>query len=599
MAIVPLQRFTLYGTNEQKTEVVSELQELGCTHLINLRGERSEQTELTSREARTVLNFLNASPVKRRPSRRKEVYDRHQVSEQSLEIMHRSEDLIQERDRLQRSIAQRKPWGDFSVPPPEMLGGLRLWFYELDPDELPNIPDDVQWTIVVEDRNLVRLVVVSTNAPKGMPVDPLDLAVQSIPELQQELERVEEELDELFWRRVELTRWRKLMQRDLDVADDEAARDSAGRQLWENQSLFVIQGWVPESRLDELKHVAEQHKLAWSNTPPKESDQPPTLLKNTSPVEGSETCVTFYQMPGYHTWDPTQIIFFSLCIFFAMIISDAGYGLTMGGVFLSCYKPLMKSAYLAPLRNLFFGIILCTIAYGVLIGSYFGLPPSPNSWLGRLQITRGGKPIMENQQLMMLVSVGIGVFHLTLANLLTAWANLGKSRAIGSVGWALMIAGAYSYGISRMLEESAVEQASIGIIGTGAICILLFSSRLPLATINPLVHLQRLGTGLFQFSSIPKAFGDTLSYLRLFALGLASGQLAMTFNNLARDLSDQSGVGVLLALLVLVLGHAINFSLGLMGGLVHGLRLNCIEFLGWGLEEDGYSFQPFRKKAAR
>jgi V/A-type H+-transporting ATPase subunit I len=87
-----------------------------------------------------------------------------------------------------------------------------------------------------------------------------------------------------------------------------------------------------------------------------------------------------------------------------------------------------------------------------------------------------------------------------------------------------------------------------------------------------------------------------LSYLRLFALGLASAQLAVTFNGLSQDAAKIGGVGTLLAILIAVFGHGINFVLAIMGGVVHGLRLNCIEFFNWSLTEEGRPFQPFRKK---
>ena len=98
-------------------------------------------------------------------------------------------------------------------------------------------------------------------------------------------------------------------------------------------------------------------------------------------------------------------------------------------------------------------------------------------------------------------------------------------------------------------------------------------------------------------TSITKLFGDILSYLRLFALGLASASLAETFNGMATGLQiGRPGLGLLAALLILGFGHAINFVIGIMGGVVHGLRLNYIEFFGWGLSEEGYPFRAFAKR---
>ena len=125
----------------------------------------------------------------------------------------------------------------------------------------------------------------------------------------------------------------------------------------------------------------------------------------------------------------------------------------------------------------------------------------------------------------------------------------------------------------------------------------LFSSNRPLLTLKPSQWLWRIFDGFLGLTKVSAAFGDTLSYLRLFALGLASAQLAVTFNNLALGMMQGPGLGFLLAIVILVVGHGINIVLGIMGGVVHGLRLNCIEFFNWSLTEEGYPFRPFNKKA--
>jgi V/A-type H+-transporting ATPase subunit I len=99
---------------------------------------------------------------------------------------------------------------------------------------------------------------------------------------------------------------------------------------------------------------------------------------------------------------------------------------------------------------------------------------------------------------------------------------------------------------------------------------------------------------------VTKLFGDVLSYLRLFALGLASSTLALTFNDLARSAADSiPGLGILVGLVIILTGHVINLTLAVLGGLVHGLRLNLIEFLSWGGTGEGYPFRAFRSKDAQ
>ena len=180
----------------------------------------------------------------------------------------------------------------------------------------------------------------------------------------------------------------------------------------------------------------------------------------------------------------------------------------------------------------------------------------------------------------------------------SAWQSRDSLRCLGHLGWALIMVGAFVFGMGELWDVDSLVGAGSTLVPCGAVAILLFSSERPVATWRLTSHLGRLLDGAMQFANVSKAFGDALSYLRLFALGLASAQLAVTFNGLAADASQVGGVGVLLALLILVVGHGINFLLGLMGGVVHGLRLNCIEFFNWSLTEEGFPFQPFKRKAA-
>lgn len=127
--------------------------------------------------------------------------------------------------------------------------------------------------------------------------------------------------------------------------------------------------------------------------------------------------------------------------------------------------------------------------------------------------------------------------------------------------------------------------------------VLLFSSSRPIVTWSLSEHGKRIVDGVLALTGITRAFGDVLSYLRLFALGLASAQLAGTFNELTYKANCCVGIGSLLAIVAVVFGHGLNFALAIMSGVVHGLRLNCIEFFGWSLPDEGYPFEPFRKRS--
>jgi V/A-type H+-transporting ATPase subunit I len=248
-------------------------------------------------------------------------------------------------------------------------------------------------------------------------------------------------------------------------------------------------------------------------------------------------------------------------------------------------------------RGVLATLVVFSVAYGVMCGSYFGIAPSEGSLLGKLQILDA-----QSQAVMMPLSIVIGVVHLSLAHLVMAWLRRGRATALSSLGWVAVMAGGTVGGIGVM---GAVDEPAAGLLrsigcallvgGLGAV--FLFSSERPLLSLNVKNHLFRLLDGLKGLTDLSGLFGDVLSYLRLFALGLSSAKLAETFNSLSQGAWDNAGFGVIVAIGIALLGHTLNLLLGIMGGVVHGLRLNCIEFFKWSLPEEGYSFTPFAKKA--
>jgi len=305
--------------------------------------------------------------------------------------------------------------------------------------------------------------------------------------------------------------------------------------------------------------------------------------------------VTLYITPAYRTWDPSVVVFFSFALFFGMIFSDAGYGLLLGIILVFSWRSLGKTRASIRFRNLFLTLVLAALGYGVLVGSYFGVSPAKGSTLDSLNLLDA-----NDQSEMMFLSIAVGAFHLILGNLVTAWRYRRSARFLAPLGWAAMILGGLIAGL-KMSGDPPLRLTfpidAVLFVG-GALGVLLFSSERPLTFKRISDPLWRVLDGLQGLTNVSKAFGDILSYLRLFALGLASARLAVTFNQIAETTVEKfRGIGLLLAILILIVGHGLNFVLAVIGGVVHGLRLNCIEFFNWSLPEEGYPFQAFCKKA--
>src|SRR5262249_58739176 len=207
-----------------------------------------------------------------------------------------------------------------------------------------------------------------------------------------------------------------VLRESLDEADARAARQKAARQVLEQDCLFAVQGWAPEARAAALRQFGADHGLAVTIAPPGPQDKPPTLLANPSALRGGEDLVSFYMTPAYNMWDPSKSVLFAFALFFAMIIADAGYGVLLGIILWAMWKRMGATASSRGLRGVMLTLVIFSIVYGVLLGSYWGVEPPEDSWLGALHILHA-----NDQGLMMWLSIGVGAVHLASANLVTAW----------------------------------------------------------------------------------------------------------------------------------------------------------------------------------
>ncbi len=601
MAIVQLSRITFYGAESQKGRVIDHLQELGCAHVINLEpSKRAVEALDTADESRQALRYLQSCPEQRRSVRRADQFDRELTVAEILEVRSKERDLRDERDQLTQAISQLEPWGEFQLPPHSQVGDVRLWFYVVSIRNVPQMAVcGCLWREVSRDHRQARILVLSVDEPRDVPGPRITLDQRPLSQLRGRLEDVQEELSERHHQRVGLTRWSDLLASALNAADDAAAQARVVLQTRNGRDVFALQAWVPDRDLVRVQQFADQHDLAVTIEPPAADDRPPTLLQNPESVAGSEALVTFYRIPDYRSWDPSVLAWASFAVFFAMIVADAGYGLILAWLAAWKWKSAGRSPAGRQARNVLAVVVGATVVYGVLCGSYFGVTPPADAALGRLQLIDA-----QSQDLMMPLTIIVGVIHLALANLLAAWQHCRRLTALAPLGWVLAMAGAVLVGMPRAIElEESLQQelAESGtvLLAAGLLAVFLFSSERPLFSFSLRNHGLRVFDGLKGLTGVSGLFGDVLSYLRLFALGLSSAKLSATFNQLGASAWDEAGFGVILAVAIVLLGHSLNLALSVVSGLVHGLRLNCIEFFKWGLPEEGYAFTAFAKKARR
>ena len=587
MSICPLVKVTLYGAFEDKERILSDLQAHGCLHLIPLAAKKPVSIkEGPSTKSRNTLKFLFDCPQKRKPLMEASDFDPNQIESEVLSVKHQLQEMQLKRDFLQKRISDLEPWGNFHYSPLQKVKDLRLWFYTVPHYKMNPIYSISQpWQVVQKDNRFSYVIVISPVEPREMPVPRTHTGDIPPSELKRQYDEVETILEDLHLKRVHLTRWRYLFSQSLNRLEDQAALSQASRDALDDPPVFAVQGWVPEMSLLNLQAYVRQKELAIEIEKPKANETPPTLMKNPPPLDGGQDLVSFYMTPSYWTWDPSQPVFLSFVIFFSLVLSDAGYAVLLGLGLVFSWKYMSKTDFRCRLRTLFAALVTASVVWGMLIGSYFGANPPPDSLLAPLKLFD-----IHDSTTMMRLSIFLGAFHVAWAHLATIQNRCWSIRSLVSIGWVVMILGALMIWLSFPDAAQYLLHTGYATLGLGAFLVLWFTH--PQSSTG-----FRLLKGALALTRITNAFGDVLSYLRLFALGLASASLAFAFNDLAAQVAQEfSGMGKLLALMVLLIGHGFNLVLAVVSGFIHGLRLNFIEFFNWGIEEEGMPFRPFMKK---
>lgn len=596
MSIVTLKKVSLCGVSTDKTLILRDLQDLGVAHLIPFN---SQDKSLVSPEvmgvdkAISALKYLQAADKKRHQIRKEQDFDFNQTITEILEIKNKLLQLAEQRDFLEERIKDVALWGDFVLAEDGVLQGYRLWFYRV-PKHLMHIVSRTEliWQQVNQSNTLAYVVVVAKDEPalKAMPVPRTHVGDTPLSELNKQLDSTNLAIEDSYAKREYLTRWMSLIMLNLAKFKSDSELNAAHAMVRDETELFVLQSWVAEDLIDKIEYLAKKHSLACLIETPDGTEQPPTLLKNMRTFEGGEEIVKFYQMPNYYSWDPSIVVFFSFALFFAMILSDAGYAVVFFSILAVKWKKMGHSDKGLRFRVLVLVTLLSSLVWGILAGSYFGFSPAETSLIGRLKIID-----MNDFDTMMKISIFVGVAHIAIANLVQAYQFKANIKRYSSLGWALAVIAGFLLWLSLEETSQILSWTAYTLFAIAAMALLLFSSDRP---INRAIDLLwRILEGIKNLSSMTKIFGDVLSYMRLFALGLASASLAITFNQLAIQAYESTpGLGVLYGLLILLIGHSLNIMLGIMSGVVHGLRLNFIEFYNWSVSDEGYPFHVFSKK---
>ena len=400
------------------------------------------------------------------------------------------------------------------------------------------------------------------------------------------------------------------LRRSIDWQKVELSSDSAA-----DGALRLMEGFCPTEKAEELNKVLAELDTYYVVEDPVEGDATPVKLNNSKFAKLFEVFTGMYGWPTYGEFDPTPILAPFYLLFFSMCMGDAGYGILLMLFGWLTYKGKLKIDMFEGLGPIIMTLGVGTLVVGFFLGTAFGMdlsaifPSVDYLFLNGKVITSGGVQYLSKAayaasgieggyDVAMVLALLIGVFHICLAMVVKALCytkRFGFAATLGTWGWTLLIVGGIAALIICMALSVPMEVTKTVLIVIACISALgIYVFNTPGR--NPLLN---IGAGLWDtYNMATGILGDTLSYIRLYALGLAGGMLGGAFNNLGLMVMGGSTEGAtwqwLPFILILIIGHLLNLAMSALGAFVHPLRLTFVEyFKNSGYEGKGNLYKPF------
>ena len=607
--IVEMKKAYIVVETAKKRSMLKALGKAGLLHLESepFTNEETQQIQTRYDTLSAVISLVTELHGK------KEKREQQQLSpEACAEVADRYAHLAEEKKRLEEEIAALRtqaemlaPWGDFD--PSEVVAlresGIDLHFYTLSKKDLAALGEDIAYLHLAPVGSLEAIATVGFELPPSVMATELVLPSVGLGQIEERLKRANEELgttvSTLQSGAIYLTSLKEYQKR----LSERQVFEEIAQGMDREEELSWIAGYLPVDEVETFETLARANAWAYALNEVGEDDNPPTLVRYPKGVGIIKPVFDILgTVPGYHEADISTwfLIFFTL--FFAMIIGDAGYGLIFLIAAAAIHGNKSKKPTTWPCSSM---CSAATIVWGSLTGTWFDPRRSWNIFRSYRRWSSSianypelfGIDAVTAQNTVMKFCFIVGTVQLSLACALNVFRKAPHKdlSLMADIGWLVAILALYLVVLQLVIGTPINFAVVFSIVLVGFVMVVLFGEQGPGVPVGK--GMLKGLAGLFTtFLNTISAFSNIMSYIRLFAVGMASVAIAQSFNAMASSMN--SGIAIVAGIAVLIIGHSLNLIMGLLSVVVHGVRLNLLEFSGQlGMEWTGVAYKPFSQTA--
>lgn len=636
--IVPMKKVSLIIRDEKKNEVLKILRKLGMLHIEITEGSGERLASLQEQIA--LLESAVFIIGKKKNAEQKGVSNKEALSVAAkVQTLDKEKKQCQaEKITLYSELERLKSWG--SIDPNSIkelkTKGYEIAFYEMPKAEYEILTENMKTVRLNATKSTVRFMLLKSdleedeNVVSSLRSYLLALPQISTDEMNQRLSELNVRIEEIDKMIAFHACYIDSIKRAIKNTEKEAlfetyatgmASENLSPESKESVSVAYFTGYIETENLDKLKETAASNSWGLLVEEPSMEDNVPTKLKNNKFVSLIYPLTDFLGIvPGYFEYDISGWFLAFIIIFFGIIFGDGGYGLLIcAAAACPIIKSLIAKKQISPMFLLIGLFGLSTVLWGTLTCTWFGLSPEQLPvWLKSLSVPvisnvysdkiwqpfwTNGTAGLTTAQNVQILCFSLGLIQLTVAHIKCAVRNKYSVKMLGDVGSILQLSGMYYlvldlvvnpevFGFGLVIGKVPVGHVAVALIGVGFILNFVFSNYEGSIGKSILASLKNIVSVLL---GVVNVFSDIVSYIRLWAVGLAGAAISATVNELAGPLLGNF-LFMIIAIVLLVFGHGLNMILNVLSVIVHGIRLNTLEFsshldMSW----SGHKFKPFKE----